>query len=138
MNLTPTIYLPGKCLQAIAFYQNVLNAELVSLRRVGDVVAAEHIRPGTADMIMRAILRLDQSVLYLADGHDSGERAFHGVSLSLAYPSRAEAENVFRALSEGGQVRVPIRETALAPVFGSVFDQFGVHWTVEMSAGPVA
>lgn len=134
MNLTPTIYLPGKCQQAIAFYQNVLHAELISLRRVGDAVAAELVRPGTHDMIMRAVLRIGESVLYLSDGHHVAESAYQGVSLSLAFSSREEAEEVFHALSDGGQIRIPMQDRALAQAFGSVFDRFGVHWTVEMTA----
>lgn len=133
MNLTPTIYLPGKCQQAIAFYQHALRAELVSLRRVGDAVAADMVRPGTHDMIMRAVLRIGDSVFYLSDGHHVAEAGFQGVSLSLGCPSREEAEAVFRALSDGGQVRIPMQDRALARAFGSVFDRFGVHWTVEMS-----
>ena len=45
-------------------------------------------------------------------------------------PDEADADRVFNALSEGGQVRMPLDKTFWSPRFGMVQDKFGVGWMV--------
>ena len=45
-------------------------------------------------------------------------------------PSEAEAERVFAALGDGGQVQMPMMKTFFSPRFGMVADRFGVSWMV--------
>ena len=42
-----------------------------------------------------------------------------------------EAERIFRALSEGGTVKMPIAETFWAAGFGMCVDRFGTPWIVN-------
>ena len=44
--------------------------------------------------------------------------------------NEAEADKLFAALSEGGQVRQPLIPTFFSPKFGMVQDKFGVGWMV--------
>jgi len=37
---------------------------------------------------------------------------------------------LFAALSDGGQVKMPLAKTFFAPRFGMVADRFGVSWMV--------
>jgi PhnB protein len=50
--------------------------------------------------------------------------------LTLRMDSDSEAERVFAALSNGGQVLIPIREEFFAYRFGQVRDQFGINWMI--------
>jgi PhnB protein len=45
-----------------------------------------------------------------------------------------EAERLFRALSDGGQVRMPPAKTFFSPSFGMLADRFGVSWMVYVEA----
>ena len=45
-------------------------------------------------------------------------------------PDAAEADRVFAALGEGGQVQMPLDKTFFASRFGIVADRFGVSWMV--------
>jgi PhnB protein len=65
-----------------------------------------------------------------SDGRCGGQPSFQGMSLSLAVPDAAEADRVFAALGEGGQVQMPLDKTFFAPRFGMVADRFGVSWMV--------
>jgi PhnB protein len=133
MQLNPTVYLPGLCDEAIAFYQSALGSEVLFIRRIGDSIDAQHVKPGTENKVLRAALRIGQSVLYLSDGHGAGagQPGFQGFSLSLMLPTLAQAERVVEALSEGGRVQVPLRQTTWANTLGVLVDKFGLHWTVE-------
>jgi len=50
--------------------------------------------------------------------------------LSLTLRDEAEADRVFGALSNGGQVQMPLTKTFFSPRFGMVADRFGVTWMV--------
>jgi PhnB protein len=54
-----------------------------------------------------------------------------GFSVSLGFDNPAEAERVFKALSQNGTVKMPIQETFWALRFGMLVDQFGIPWMVN-------
>jgi PhnB protein len=54
-----------------------------------------------------------------------------GFSLSLAYPTVAEAKKVFDALSAGGNVTMPFDKTFWSEGFGMLVDRFGAPWMVS-------
>ncbi len=42
----------------------------------------------------------------------------------------SEADKVFKALSDGGQVRMPLSKTFFSLSFGMLADKFGVGWMI--------
>lgn len=44
-----------------------------------------------------------------------------------------EADRIFNALSEGGDVEMPIADQAWGDYYGSLKDRFGVMWMVNYS-----
>ncbi len=50
--------------------------------------------------------------------------------LTLNTDSDNEADRVFAALSDGGQVFMPIQETFFASRFGQLRDRFGINWMI--------
>jgi PhnB protein len=65
-----------------------------------------------------------------SDGDCRGEPKFQGFALTLNATDVADANKLFGALSEGGQVRLPLTETFFAERFGMLADQFGVSWMI--------
>jgi len=51
------------------------------------------------------------------------------VNISPADP--AEAERLYKTLSEGGQVHMPLQETFWARRFGMFADKFGIPWMIN-------
>lgn len=54
-----------------------------------------------------------------------------GCSLTLTVDSAEQAERLFAALGEGGQVQMPLGKTFWAERFGVVVDRFGVSWMIN-------
>jgi putative SOS response-associated peptidase YedK len=54
-----------------------------------------------------------------------------GVTITMSYPSTAEGERAFKALSEGGNVIMPFQPTFWAKSAGMLTDKFGVAWNVN-------
>jgi len=65
-----------------------------------------------------------------SDGSCLGKPKFEGFSLSLTAADEAEAERLFAALGDGGQVTMPLGKTFFSPRFGMLADKFGVHWMI--------
>ena len=65
-----------------------------------------------------------------SDGYAKGQPKFEGFSLSISAKDNAEAERLFKALSDGGKVTQPLIETFFSSRFGMLADRFGVNWMV--------
>jgi PhnB protein len=131
MQAIPTIHFPGNCDEALSYYREAIGAELLFRFKVSEVVDPQSIKPGTGEKIMRAGLRIGGKVVHFADGHGAGGPAFQGFSLALVCEDQEQAQHLCEVLAEGGSVRLPLRATAWAEVYGTVVDRFGLHWTIE-------
>lgn len=54
--------------------------------------------------------------------------------IALSPDSRADADRLFKALSEGGKVTMPLADMFWGAYFGSCVDRFGVQWMVNCEA----
>lgn len=133
--IQPYLFFSGRCEEAIAFYRQALGAELEMLMRFKDSPDPPPpgtLQPGFEDKVMHATLRIGGAVLMASDGCDDQSR-FDGFRLSLALPSEADAQRVFTALSDGGQIQMPLTKMFWSPCFGMVTDRFGVGWMVTVA-----
>ena len=133
MRVQPYLLFDGRCEEALNFYADALGAEILSLMRFKDSPLAEETGarpPGSGDMIMNASFRIGNSLLMASDGLCGGNPQFKGVSLSITLPDAAQANRIFAALAEGGEVLMPMTETFFAQRFGMVADRFGLTWLV--------
>jgi PhnB protein len=133
MKVQPYLFFDGRCEEALDFYKRALGAEVLMLMRFNeapDPPPPDMIAPGSANKVMHASMRIGETEVMASDGHCKGQPVFQGVALSLSAASEAEADRLFNALSEGGQVQMPIGKTFFSPRFGMVADRFGVSWMV--------
>jgi PhnB protein len=79
---------------------------------------------------MHMCLRIGTTELMASDGRCTGQTKFQGFALSLSAADAAEAQRLFAALGDGGQVQMPLAKTFFSPSFGMVTDRFGVAWMV--------
>jgi PhnB protein len=136
----PIAYLSfdGHCAEAVRFYAQVLPAKITTLMTNGQSPIKEHMPPKDYDRILNATLELsDNGVLMAGDAptHVPYE-PMKGFSLTLNYPTVAEAKSVFAKLSEGGTVTMPMMPAFWAEIFGMVTDRFGTPWIINGGAMP--
>jgi PhnB protein len=128
MQIQPYLFYNGRCEEAIDFYRAAVGAEVKMLMRFKDNPApASH---GDPEKVMHANLRIGDTTLLVSDGQCSGQPSFQGFALSLTVPNDAEAERVFAALGDGGQVQMPLAKTFFSSKFGMLADRFGVSWMI--------
>ena len=130
MHVTPYLSFDGRCEEAAEFYKKALGAQVVMAMRFKESPDATSMPPGTEEKIMHMALQVGDTTLFMSDGHCTGNAKFEGISLALRLASDDEAQRKFAALSEGGQVQMPLTKTFFASQFGMVLDPFGVLWMV--------
>jgi PhnB protein len=125
----------GRCEEAIEFYKRALGAEVEMLMRFKDAPQDQQctISPGTENKVMHACLRIGDTSVMASDGRNRGAPNFQGFNLAIQVADAAEANKVFAALSDGGNVTMPLAKTFFSPHFGMVDDRFGVHWMVVVA-----
>ena len=133
MEIQPYLFFDGRCEEAIEFYKKTLGAKVEMLMRFKDNPEPQGgctPAPETADKVMHASLRIGDTEIMASDGRCQGTASFQGFSLTLDPPTEAEADRLFTALAEGGQVQMPLTRTFFSPRFGMVADRFGITWMI--------
>jgi PhnB protein len=126
------LFFNGTCAEAMRFYEKTLGGKIEMMMTHAQSPMAEQMPPGSADRIMHARLVIEGRVLMASDsmvGHPY--EGMKGFSLSLTYPTAAEAKKAFDALSAGGKVTMPLDKTFWAEAFGMLVDRFGTPWMVN-------
>lgn len=137
MYIEPYLFFDGRCEEALAFYRSALGAEVTALLRFKDSPEPPEpamVPPEAEDKVMHASFRVGETTVLASDGRCLGQPNFQGFALTLATADTAEAERLFAALAEGGQVQMPMSETFFSPRFGMVADRFGVSWMVIVAS----
>src|SRR5215475_2953291 len=113
----PYLFFAGRAEEAVEFYRKVLGAEVTALVRFKDSPDPGMCAPGAEDKVMHASLRIGETTVLASDGRSEGKPSFEGFSLSLTVAHEAEADRLFGALADGGQVQMPLTKTFFSPRF---------------------
>lgn len=130
MQVQPYLFFDGRCDEALDFYRSTLGAEVLMLMRFKESPDPCAIPSENADKVMHAAFRIGSTTLFASDGHCKGKALFQGFSLSLEVANVDEAERLFAAIGDGGEVQMPMTKTFFSPRFGMVADKFGVSWMI--------
>lgn len=135
MQIQPYLFFDGRCEEAIDFYREALGAEVQMLMRFKECPQPSSVPPGSDDKVMHAALKIGDATVLASDGRCTGAPSFQGFALALNATDDAHARRMFDALSDGGQVQMPLASTFFATSFGMVIDRFGVTWMVIKQTG---
>jgi len=137
MQIQPYLNFNGRCQEAIDFYRKALGAEVTMVMQFKDCPEPQQgmIAPENKDKVMHAAFKIGDTTILASDGRCTGSPNFQGISLSLHAKNEAEANRLFGALADGGEVQMPLAKTFFSPGFGMVADRFGVNWMVIAGRG---
>lgn len=137
MKWNPHIAFNNQCEEAFSFYEKLLGGKIVAMIGYGDTPAKDHMPANTGNRIMHARLELGDQVLMGCDAHpEMPYDGIKGCDVALQVETPAEAERVFAALAEGGNVQMPIGETFWSVRFGMLTDKFGLPWMINCVKAP--
>ena len=139
--LTPYLSFGGNTREAFAFYAQALGATIETMMSYADMPASANSGEGcgdngaapSGDGIMHACLALPGGAMLFAGDTPPGlpYEGVKGVMLALQYDTIDQAHGAFHALSQGGQVTMPLAPAFWAGTFGMLTDRFGVSWAVN-------
>jgi PhnB protein len=132
MQVQPYLMFNGRCEEALDFYKKAIDAEVTMLMRFKEAPeqSPDCATPGYENKVMHSSFKVGDTTVMATDGQAGGPTGFQGFSLTLSVADEAEAKRRFAALSQGGQVQMPLSKTFFSPSFGVLADRFGVSWMV--------
>jgi PhnB protein len=129
MAFRPYLFFGGNCRDAFTRYKEIFGGEL-SLMTMGDV-PGEAPPADKADLIIHASLTIGDDLLMASDDPMNDSLGpVQGMMVTYDAADVADAERVFGALSEGGEVTEELNPTFFSPAFGMCVDRFGTPWMV--------
>ena len=132
MQVSPYLLFNGQCEVAFKFYEQTLGGKIQAMMPFEGSPAANHVPGEWRKKILHAALTLpDNQVLMGSDPPPGNYEQPRGFSVALNPKSVEEAERIFKALSENGNVKMPMQQTFWAARFGMLVDRFGTPWMVN-------
>jgi PhnB protein len=137
MKLNTYLNYGGNCAQAFRFYEKELGAKIGMMMTHGES-PVPGLGPEMKDAILYATITIGETQLMASDVPPERFERMRSVYLCLSVDSDAEAERLYKLLSDGGEVYMPIQETFFATRFAQLRDRFGTSWMIihEKPMGP--
>ncbi len=133
--INPHINFNGNAEEAFQFYKSAFGGDFVKVVRFKDLAGPEFpVAEHEANKIMHIALRIGPNVLMGNDVPEIMGRTNENENrskISISAESREEADKLFKGLSAGGQIEMPIEDSPWATYFGMFRDKYGIEWMVE-------
>jgi PhnB protein len=126
----------GNAEDAFKFYKSVFGGEFGNVTRFKDMpMQGVSIPKADENKLMHISLPVGRDdVLMASDVLPSlGHKLIQGnnVSISIFPDSKEEADRLFKGLSAGGKIEMPIANQPWGDYYGGFTDKFGVKWMVD-------
>ncbi|MDO5523474.1 MAG: VOC family protein [Bacteroidia bacterium] len=134
----PFISFNGTCEKAFNMYKTIFGSDYVKFIRYNDVMHQEGAPQSSAEFgnqIRHIELPLNHDVSLLGcDNAEDSAGLVEGNNLKICImpEDNEEANRLFEALSEEGEVKVEMQDSSWGSYYGSLIDKFGIHWMIEV------
>ena len=128
MKLNTYVNFAGRCAEAFHYYEKHLGGKIGMMMTHGQAPDQTRVKPELRDAVLHARISIGDTELMGADIPNA--EPMRSAYLTLNVQSDAEAERIFSALSDGGEVFMPMQETFFATRFAQLRDRFGINWMI--------
>ncbi len=135
-SINPYIHFNGNAEEAFNFYKSVFGGEFATVARFKDLaIPGQPISESEANKIMHIALPIGKNSILMASDtpefmgkHNERENRS---KISISAESKEEADKLFKGLSAGGEVEMPIDNSPWGSYFGMFRDKYGIEWMVD-------
>jgi PhnB protein len=120
----------GNCEEAFNFYAQLCGGTIEMLQRFEDVPEPDQPPSELRKWVLHARMKLGDQVIMGSDAPPGRYQVPDGFSVSLTIDAIADAERIYKALSDKGSVQAPLEQTFFAKRFGMATDRFGTPWII--------
>ncbi|MCM5663058.1 VOC family protein [Galbibacter mesophilus] len=135
MKVNPYLNFDGDAEEAFRFYQSVFGGEFTANMKMNDMPGSNDIPEEERNRTMHISLNIGKDTVLMASDiiPSMGHTLVKGNTnyISLHPESREEADRLFKGLSKGGSVEMPMEDQFWGDYFGSFIDKFGIGWMVN-------
>ncbi|MFE8699689.1 VOC family protein [Cytobacillus sp. FJAT-54145] len=133
VKVIPYLVMDGNAKEAIDFYKEALGAEVAYVQTFGEMPEnPEFPLPEQAkNRVSHATIQVGGAEIMFSDTfpgqpHQVGNQ----VTLCITSDDMEKSRKMFEALSQNGNVTMPLQETFFSPAYGTVIDKFGVTFQI--------
>ena len=132
MKINPYLNFNGNCAEAFDLYAKVLRGKDLNVMTFGQMPpGAGQFSESEKKMVAHARFTVGNDTIMGSDAPGGRYNKPAGYAVNISVDTPEEADRIFAALADGGNVGMPIAETFWAARFGMVTDRFGTHWMVN-------
>lgn len=139
--LNPYLNFDGKAEEAFTFYKSVFGGEFVGgIHRMGGAPGTENLSEEEKQRVMHIALPIGNELLMASDIMPSMNQQLtvgNNNYISVFPDSRQQADEYFKALSEGGKIEMPLEDQFWGDYFGCFSDKYGVYWMINYNEAMV-
>ena len=139
MNVNVYLNFPGTCKDAMNFYKGIFGGDFRMQQTWGESGCLQddaHKYEEFKDLILHCSLPITPTFTLMASDHhpvmqDKKLVMGNHSDIVLIPPSKAEADRLFAALSDGGSVQMPMQDMFWGSYSGNFIDKFGIGWLID-------
>lgn len=131
MRINPYLSFNGNCEAAFKFYAKNLEGKVAYQVSYAESPMASKVPADWGGKILHATLMVKDQVIGGADCFPGQYEKPQGISVTLDIESPEEADRVYKALSQNGEIQMECQETFWARRFAMFTDQFGTPWMIN-------
>jgi PhnB protein len=140
VTINPHILFNGNAEEAFHFYKSVFGGEFTKIIRFKDLPSDPNHKLAETEKnkIMHIVLSVDGNNFLtgndvptiLGQVNENENRS----KISVNAKSREEADKIFKGLTVGAQIEMPMADSPWGPYFGMFRDKYGIEWTIEFNS----
>jgi PhnB protein len=131
----PYLNFDGNAEEAFNFYKSVFGGEFHEIHKMAEMPESDKLPENERNRIMHMSLPVDGEFMLMgADimpSYGQTHQPGNNIYLSLHPETKEEADKLFKGLSEGGDVEMPLSEAFWGAYFGTFTDKFGIKWMIN-------
>lgn len=125
--IAPYLFFDGNCREAMNFYKQCFGGTL-DLITYADAPPQKAPAHSEKDKIMHSSLRKGDFSIMASDNPKSTPVVGDNIHLSIDCQTIPEVQALFKAMSQGGTITMPLADTFWGSHFGMLIDKFGIYW----------
>jgi PhnB protein len=140
-SLNPYLNFKDKTEEAFNFYRSVLGGEFTMFQRFKDMPPGSgEVPENEKNLVLHVSLTLENGMVIMGsdapEAHGLKVISGNNVHMMLNAESEEEAEKLFKGLSKGGKVTMPLQKMFWGALYASFTDKFGINWMVNYDLQP--
>ena len=128
MKLYTYLNFNGNCRAAFEFYSQHLGGKTSMMLTHQQTPNPGQVPPEWKNAILHARMNIGETELLAADIPNA--QPMRSAYLTVMTESIEEAERIYAALADGGEIFMPMAETPFAVRFAQVRDRFSMNWMI--------